>query len=98
MPAARAPAAPGRSRIYEKIIRETLRAEACESVAELVAAVKERCARARVPYQHHEVDDALAAMGDSVTRLLAPGTQAKPEVTRRYMSGRYMSGREDRRR
>jgi hypothetical protein len=80
IPAIRAPAAPGRSRIYEKIIRETLRAEACESVAELVAAVKARCARARVPYQHHEIDDALAAMGDSVTRELRTPRPAMPPV------------------
>lgn len=68
----RAPAAPVRSHIYEKIIWEMLRESAPESIAELVAAVKDRCARLRVPYHHHEIDDALAAMGDKVTRELRP--------------------------
>jgi hypothetical protein len=68
----RAPATPVRSRIYEKIIWETVRAQAYASFAELVADVKVRCAELRVPYRHHEIDEALAAMGDKVTRELAP--------------------------
>jgi len=68
----RAPAAPVRSRIYEKLIWDTVRSQPYESFAELVAAVKDRCARLRVPYHQHEVDDALARMGDKVTNALQP--------------------------
>jgi hypothetical protein len=68
----RAPAAPVRSRIYEKLIWDTLRSGRYDSFAELVAEVKIRCARLRVPYRDHEIDDALAAMGDKVTRELGP--------------------------
>jgi hypothetical protein len=68
----RAPAAPVRSRIYEKIIWDSLRAAAYASFAELVEDVKIRCARLRIPYRDHEIDDAIAAMGDKVTRELAP--------------------------
>jgi hypothetical protein len=76
----RAPAAPVRSRIYEKLIWDTLRSGRYDSFAELVAEVKIRCARLRVPYRDHEIDDALAAMGDKVTRELGP---AAGEATER---------------
>lgn len=68
----RAPAAPVRSRIYEKLIWDTLRSGRYDSFAELVADVKIRCARLRVPYRDHEIDDAIAVMGDKVTRELGP--------------------------
>jgi hypothetical protein len=72
----RAPATPVRSRIYEKIIWETVRAQAYASFAELVADVKVRCAQLRVPYRHHEIDDALAAMGEKVSSRLVSGDRA----------------------
>jgi len=74
----RSPAAPGRSRIYEKLIRDTARVERCESIADLVAAVKARCARLRIPYGRHELDDAFAAMGDDVCALLVPARTVHP--------------------
>jgi hypothetical protein len=80
MSTVRAPAAPVRSRIYEKIIWEALRARRYTFLADLVADVKRRCAELRIPYAHHEVDDALAAMGDKVTRELQPA--AGPERSR----------------
>jgi hypothetical protein len=77
----RAPAAPVRSRIYEKIIWDTLKSERCATFAELVEAVKVRCATLRIPYDHHEIDDALAAMGEKVTKELdTPVAQRTQEV------------------
>jgi hypothetical protein len=73
----RAPAATVRSRIYEKLIWDTLRSRQFESFADLIAEVKVRCARLRVSYQRHELDDALAAMGEKVTRELRPPTAGR---------------------
>jgi hypothetical protein len=77
MSAVRSPASPVRSRIYEKLIWDTLRSGRYDSFAQLVADVKVRCARLRVPYHQHEVDAALAAMGDKVTRELTPPTAGR---------------------
>jgi hypothetical protein len=89
----RAPAAPVRSRIYEKLIWDTLRSGRYDSFADLVAEVKIRCARLRVPYRDHEIDDAIAAMGDKVTRELgpiagrtAPTPEAAPATTAEAMA------------
>jgi hypothetical protein len=68
----RSPAAPGRSRIYEKIISDALREQQWESIAELVEDVKIRCARLRIAYAHGELHDAIAAMHARVNAAVGP--------------------------
>jgi hypothetical protein len=64
----RAPAAPGRSRIYEKIISSALQARTYDSIAELVEDVKCECARLRLPYANHEIDQAITVMRERLQR------------------------------
>lgn len=49
-----------------------LRARRYDSIAELVADAKDRCVALRLPYGHHEVDEAVAAMRERVHRELRP--------------------------
>lgn len=80
MPTYRAPATPVYSRIYEKIIWDTLKSRRWASLDDLVDACKRCCAQLRVSYRDHELDEAFARMGDKVTRELAP--EPKPVAPR----------------
>ena len=77
----RSPAAPERSRIYEKIISDLLHERAYELIAELVADTKERCARLRIPYEHHEIDEALTVMRERLQReVVTPPAPGRSEL------------------
>ena len=53
------------SRLIARLLREVLRDESCETLADLVDLLKMRCAKLRIPYPAQAVSEALALVGSN---------------------------------
>jgi hypothetical protein len=68
------------SRVYLAVASKLLARDPWVSVADLVAAVKDECARLRLPYRHHEVDRAVNVLVGANRLKGSPLPQTREEV------------------
>jgi len=73
-----------RSRLLAKLVRELITAETFQSLADLVGALKLRCARLHVGWTNDDINDALRLVASNVP---LPGARVRA-ATRRRMAER----------
>lgn len=64
------------SRLLAKLVRELLRCERFESLADLTDAIKHRCARLRIAWQPDDISDAYRLIASN-TDLVGPARAAR---------------------
>lgn len=64
--------APNQTRLFAKIIRDLLSSETFDSLSDLTAAVKDRCAKLRIPYQDGAVNGAMTLIASNTQLTLPP--------------------------
>jgi hypothetical protein len=73
-----------RSRLLAKLVRELISVENFDSLADLVEALKRRCARLHVGWTNDDITDALRLVASNVP---LPGARVR-DATRRRMAER----------
>jgi len=73
-----------RSRLLAKLVRDLITVQSFESLADLVEALKARCARLRVGWTNDDINDALRMVASNVPM---PGARVR-DATRRRMADR----------